>query len=59
MPFACEWAEALNDGAAVMNQRDLRRAVRHGERELRAAGGDMLSQLNPRNILPRTRATWR
>jgi hypothetical protein len=35
---------------AMMNQRELRRAVRHGERELRAAGGDMLSQLRPRNI---------
>jgi hypothetical protein len=35
----------------MMNQRELRRAVRHGERELRAAGGDMLSQLRPRNIL--------
>ena len=35
----------------MINQRDLRRAVRHGEREFRAAGGDMLSQLNPRNIL--------
>jgi len=35
----------------MMSQRDLRRAVRHGEHELRAAGGDMLSQLSPRNIL--------
>jgi len=35
----------------MMNQRDLRRAVRHGEHELRAAGGDVLSQLRPRNIL--------
>lgn len=35
----------------MMNQRKLRRAVKHGERELRAAGGDMLSQLRPRNIL--------
>jgi len=35
----------------MLSQRDLRKAVRHGERELRAAGGDMLSQLNPRNIL--------
>ena len=35
----------------MMNRRDLRRAVRHGERELRAAGGDVLSQLRPRNIL--------
>jgi hypothetical protein len=35
----------------MMSQRELRRAVRHGERELRAAGGDILSQLRPRNIL--------
>src|SRR5262245_50730835 len=35
----------------MMSQRDLRRAVRHGEREFRAAGGDMLSQLRPRNIV--------
>ena len=35
----------------MMNQRKLRRAVKHGERELRAAGGDVLSQLRPRNIL--------
>jgi hypothetical protein len=35
----------------MIKQRDLRRAVRHGERELRAAGGDMLSQLRPRNVL--------
>ena len=35
----------------MMNRRELRRAVRHGERELRAAGGDVLSQLRPRNIL--------
>jgi hypothetical protein len=35
----------------MMSQRDLRRAVRHHERELRAAGGDMLSQLRPRNIV--------
>ena len=34
----------------MVNQKDLRKAVRHGERELRAAGGDMLSQLRPRNI---------
>src|SRR5262245_11500298 len=33
-----------------IDKRELRRAVRHGERELRAAGGDMLTQLNPRNI---------
>lgn len=39
----------------MLSQRDLRKAVRHGERELRAAGGDMLSQLNPRNILRDTR----
>jgi hypothetical protein len=35
----------------MITQRELRRAVRHGERELRAAGGDMLSQLRPRNIV--------
>lgn len=35
----------------MIKQRDLRRAVRHGERELRAAGGDMLSQLRPHNVL--------
>jgi hypothetical protein len=35
----------------MMNRRDLHRAVRHGERELRAAGGDMLSQLRPKNIV--------
>jgi hypothetical protein len=35
----------------MIKQRDLRRAVRDGERELRAAGGDMLSQLRPRNVL--------
>jgi hypothetical protein len=35
----------------MLSKRDLRRAVRHGERELRAAGGDMLGQLRPRNIL--------
>ena len=35
----------------MVTQRDLRRAVRHGERELRAAGGDMLSQLRPRSIV--------
>ena len=34
----------------MISQRDVRRAVRHGERELRAASGDFLSQLNPRNI---------
>src|SRR5882672_53500 len=35
----------------MLSKRDLRRAVRHGERELRAAGGDMAGQLRPRNIL--------
>jgi hypothetical protein len=35
----------------MIDQRQLRRVVRHGERELRAAGGDMLSQLRPRNIV--------
>lgn len=35
----------------MMSKRELRRAVRHGERDLRAAGGDMLSQLRPRNIV--------
>jgi|SRR5215467_14577455 len=35
----------------MMNKKDLHKAVRHGERELRAAGGDMLTQLRPRNIL--------
>src|SRR5215472_11810328 len=35
----------------VINKKDLHKAVRHGERELRAAGGDMLTQLRPRNIL--------
>jgi hypothetical protein len=35
----------------MLTKRDLRRAVRHGERELRAAGGDMLSQLSPHNIV--------
>src|SRR5215467_2340078 len=34
----------------AMNKKDLHKAVRHGERELRAAGGDMLTQLNPRSI---------
>jgi len=34
----------------MLSKRDLKRAVRHGEREFRAAGGDMLSQLSPRNI---------
>ena len=35
----------------MLSKKDLRRAVRHGERELRAAGGDMAGQLRPRNIL--------
>ena len=35
----------------MLSKRDIRRAVRHGERDLRAAGGDVLSQLNPRNIV--------
>jgi hypothetical protein len=35
----------------MIKERELRRAMRHGERELRAAGGDVLSQLNPRNIV--------
>src|SRR5262245_50814653 len=35
----------------MLTQRDLRRAVRHRERELRAAGGDVLSQLRPKNIV--------
>ena len=35
----------------MMNKKELHKAVRHGERELRAAGGDMLTQLRPRNIL--------
>lgn len=35
----------------MLSKRDLKRAVRHGERELRAAGGDMLSQLSPHNIV--------
>lgn len=34
----------------TMSKNELRRAVRHGERELRAVGGDMLTQLRPRNI---------
>jgi len=34
----------------MMNQKKLRRAMRHSERELRAAGGDMLSQLHPRSV---------
>jgi hypothetical protein len=35
----------------MLSKKDLRRAVRHGERELRAAGGDMAGQLRPRNVL--------
>ncbi|HET7764261.1 MAG TPA: hypothetical protein VFK92_04155 [Burkholderiales bacterium] len=35
----------------MLSKRDLKRAVRHGERDLRAAGGDMLSQLSPHNIV--------
>src|SRR5215831_16224478 len=35
----------------MMNKKELRRAVRHGERAARAAGGDMLTQLNPKNIV--------
>ena len=35
----------------MKNKRDLRRAMKHGERELRAAAVDMLSQLRPRNVL--------
>jgi hypothetical protein len=35
----------------MMNQKKLRRAVRHSERELRAAAGDMVSQLHPRSVI--------
>src|SRR5712691_10435826 len=35
----------------MMNQKKLRRAMKHGERELRSAGGDMLSQLHPRSVV--------
>jgi hypothetical protein len=35
----------------MLKKRDLKRAMRHGERELRAAGGDMLGQLRPKNIV--------
>src|SRR5215471_13553983 len=35
----------------MLSKRDIRRAVRHSERDLLAAGGDVLSQLNPRNIV--------
>ena len=34
----------------AMNKDDLRKAVKHGERELRAAGGDVPTQIRPRNI---------
>jgi len=35
----------------MISQRELRRAVRHSEHELRAAAGDWMSQLRPRNIV--------
>src|SRR3979490_2539782 len=35
----------------MMDQKKLRRAMKHGERELRAAAGDMLSQLPPRSVV--------
>ena len=35
----------------MISQRQLRRAVRHSEHELRAAAGDWMSQLRPRNIV--------
>jgi hypothetical protein len=35
----------------MLSKRDIKRAVKHGERELRAAGGDVLSQLSPHNIV--------
>jgi len=35
----------------MMNQKKLRRAMKHSERELRAAAGDMLSQLHPRSVV--------
>jgi hypothetical protein len=35
----------------MMDQKKLRRAMKHGERELRAAAGDMLSQLHPRSVV--------
>jgi hypothetical protein len=35
----------------MIDKQELKRAVRHGERELRAAGGDMLTQLSPKNIV--------
>ena len=35
----------------MMNRRELRHAMKHGERELRAAAGDWMSQLRPRNVL--------
>ena len=34
-----------------MDQKKLRRAMKHSERELRAAAGDMLSQLHPRSVV--------
>src|SRR5690242_8692881 len=35
----------------MISQRQLRQAVKHSERELRAAAGDWKSQLRPRNIV--------
>ena len=35
----------------MMNKKKLRRAMKHSERELRAAAGDMLSQLHPRSVV--------
>ena len=35
----------------MISQRQLRRVVKHSERELRAAAGDWMSQLRPRNIV--------
>lgn len=35
----------------MISQRQLRRAVKHSERELRAAADDWMSQLRPRNIV--------
>src|SRR5262245_38731679 len=35
----------------MLKKRDIKRAMRHSERELRAAGGDMLGQLRPKNIV--------
>ena len=34
----------------MISQRHLRRVVKHSERELRAAAGDWMSQLRPRNV---------